>query len=246
MSNILMFVLGLVALVAVIALLWYLYQTVRVMWTYSSLLAIAAIIFSPLVHIAFYFIPKDGFDKYEKGLFKSYFTSVGALVTLGVVATVTIPTIEPQNTIVDETDTSQPWDWDIRAESQEEYSAQTEIDSNDDIANNESLHYEAIFQVHPDADQIVDSPEFALWLQEQTPEQYDITSKILKEGIASEVIYVLTNFKTDLASSMDNEYQARKNNAQALAQRQYQEKQNREIESSKSNNQRSYDQQRHQ
>lgn len=243
MSNILIFVLGLVALVAVIALLWYLYQTVRVMWTYSSLLAIAAIVFSPLIHIAFYFIPKDGFNKYEKGLFKSYFTSVGALIALGVIATVTIPTIEPQNTIVDEIDSSQPWEWDIRAESQEEILALNHID-NRDTDKTEALHYEAIFQVHPDADKIVDSPEFALWLQEQTPEQYDITSKILKEGIASEVIYVLTNFKSDLASSIDNDYQARESNAQALAQRQYQEKRNREIESSKSNNQRSYDQQR--
>ena len=167
---------------------------------------------------------------------------------MGIGASIALPNIESQyqtDIITDQIDSSQPWEWDIRAESQEEILALNHID-NRDTAKNEALHYEAIFQVHPDADQIVDSPEFTLWLQQQTPEQYDITSKILKEGIASEVIYVLTNFKKDLAISIDNDYQARKNNAQALAKRQDQEKRNREIESSKSNNQKSYDQQRQQ
>lgn len=247
MSNILIFGLGLFALVAVIASLWYLYKTVRVMWAYNSLLAIAAIIFSPLVHIAFYFMPKDGFDNYEKGIFKSYFTSIGVLIALGVVAAVTVPTAEPQNTIVDEANASQPWEWDIRAENQEEVLTQTEANSSDsDIAKAESLHYEAIFQVHPDADKVVDSPEFALWLQGQTAEEYEVTAKVLKEGIASEVIYVLSNFKTDLATYRANEYQVRQDNAKALAQRKYQEKQSRELESIKSSNQRSYDQQRQQ
>lgn len=71
--------------------LWYLIKTVRIMWTYNSLLAIAALVFSPFVHIFFYFMPKDKFDKREAGLFRKYFLSIGLLALLGVVAAVIIP-----------------------------------------------------------------------------------------------------------------------------------------------------------
>lgn len=239
MNNILVFGFGSVALIVFIIYLWYLFQTVRIIWSYNFLLAIGAVLLSPFVHIIFCFLPKDGFDKYERGLFKKYFISIGALIVLGIGASIAIPNIESQyqaDTITDEIDTSEPWEWDIRAESDEEGLGQNDA-NNDDTADVEALHYEAIFQVHPDADKIVDSPEFALWLQEQTPEQHEITSEILKEGIATEVIYVLTEFKTDLSRSIDNDYHARKYNAQVLAQRQYQEKQNREMESIKSSNQ---------
>lgn len=248
MSDILIFGFGSMALLVFLISLWYLFQTVRIIWSYNFLLAIGAIIFSPFVHIIFYLLPKDGFDKYEKGMFKKYFISIGAIIVLGIGASILIPNIESQyqaKIVADEIDSSQPWEWDIRAEDYEDSLAENNVE-NDDTAKVEALHYEAIFQVHPDADKIVDSPEFALWLQEQNPEQQEIVAKILKQGIATEVIYVLTDFKRDLARSIDNDYKARKYNAQTLAQRQYQEKQNREIESIKSSNQRSYEQRRQQ
>ncbi len=79
------------AVLILLAVLWYLIQTVRIMWTYNSLLAIAAVVFSPFVHIFFYFMPKDEFNKHESGLFKKYFICIGLFALLGIVATIVIP-----------------------------------------------------------------------------------------------------------------------------------------------------------
>lgn len=246
MDSIVVFTLGFGALIVIVISIWYLIQTVRVMWTYNSLLAIAAIFFSPLIHIAFYFMPKDGFDKYERGLFKKYFLSIGAIAVLGVVASIVIPAIEPQyqaDAINNDADSSQPWNWDIRAENQEEVLALAEANPDDKAAK---LHFEAIYQAHPDADSVMESPEFEAWLQGQPAGKQDDATRALREGTAAEVIYVFSNFKQDLENYRAYEYQARRENAQALAQTQYQERQNRELETIKSNNQRSADQQRKQ
>lgn len=79
------------AVLITLAVLWYLFQTVRIMWSYNSLLAIASVIFSPIVHIVFYFMPKDNFNKHEAGLFKKYFLSIGLVALLGIVAGIVIP-----------------------------------------------------------------------------------------------------------------------------------------------------------
>ena len=91
MEGIVVFVFIGLAVLSMLAVLWYLFQTVRIMWAYNSLLAIASVIFSPIVHIIFYFMPKDNFDKHEAGLFKKYFLSIGLVALLGVVAAVVIP-----------------------------------------------------------------------------------------------------------------------------------------------------------
>lgn len=240
MDNIIIFGLCFAALVVIVASFWYLFQTVRIMWSYSSLLAIAAVLFSPLVHIIFYFIPKDGFDQYERGLFKKYFLSIAALAILGVVVSIVIPSIIEQDQgseMTGEIDTSQPWEWDIRAENQEEVLALTNADSNNDKAA--ETHFEAIYQAHPDADKLMESPEFEGWLQRKPAGEQDDVSRILKEGTAPEVIYVFSTFKRDLESYRASEYRARQNNAQALAQMDYQEKQSRDLEAIKAHNQRS-------
>ena len=239
MDSVIIFGLCLAALVVIVASFWYLFQTVRIMWGYSSLLAIAAVLFSPLVHIVFYFIPKDGFDHYERSLFKKYFLSIAALAILGVVVSIVIPSIigqDQDSEMASEVDTSQPWDWDIRAENQEEVLALTNTDSNDDKAA--ELHFEAIYQAHPDADKVMESSEFEGWLQGKPAGEQDDVARILKEGTAAEVIYVFSTFKKDLESYRASEYQARKNNAQALAQMDYQEKQSRDLEAIKAHNQR--------
>lgn len=96
MDSMVVFAIGLAALIAFIAALWYLFQTVRVMWGYSSLLAVVSVFFSPLVHIGFYFFPKDDLDDSEKDLFKKYFLSIAAICVIGVVASSIIPTSQRQ------------------------------------------------------------------------------------------------------------------------------------------------------
>ena len=128
MGGILNFALVSVVLILFVTSLWYFFQTIRVMWRYNFLVAIIAIFFVPLVHIIFYFFPKNGFNSDERAPFKRYFLSIAAIVVLGISASVITPAFESQNlmhTIVDE-DTeiyvgskSEPWEWDIRAESLE-------------------------------------------------------------------------------------------------------------------------------
>ena len=99
MEGMVIFVFIGVAVLITLAVLWYLFQTVRIIWAYNSLLAIASVIFSPIVHIIFYFMPKDNFDKHEAGLFKRYFLSIGLIALLGVVAGIVIPATQTQNSI---------------------------------------------------------------------------------------------------------------------------------------------------
>lgn len=245
MSSIIIFGLSFAALVIIVVSFWYLFQTVRIMWGYSFLLAIAAVLFSPLVHIVFYFIPKDGFDQYERGLFKKYFLSIAALMILGIVVSIVIPSIigeDQTSEMTSEVDTSQPWEWDIRAENQEEVLALIDNDSNDDKAA--ELHFEAIYQVHPDADKVMESPEFEGWVQGKPEVEQDNIARILKEGTTAEVIYIFSTFKKDLKSYRAYEYQAKRDNAHAITQREYEEKQSRDLEAMKSNSQKYYEAQR--
>ena len=122
MDSIVIFAMGFAALIAFVALLWYLFQTVRIMWSYNSVLAIAAVLFSPLIHIVFYFFPKEDFDSNEKSLFKKYFLSIAAIAVIGILAAVIIPT------------------------TQQSQSNNTNIDETAEV------HFAAIFKAHPDAD----------------------------------------------------------------------------------------------
>lgn len=205
MIEVAIFLLGAVALVFVVLSLWYLYQTVRVIWQYSSLLAIAAIIFSPLVHIVFYFIPKDGFDSYERKVFKRYFMSIAGIFIVGVLAGIVIPLLEDdsKNVMAVDIDTILPWEWNIRTEDQEVASTTIEADADDKVAKQ---HFDAIYQAHPDANRMMESPEFEAWLQGQTVGKQDDIVRILREGTATEVIYVFNNFKQDLENYRADEY----------------------------------------
>lgn len=245
MDGIVVFAIGFVALIFFISSLWYLIQTVRIMWAYNTWLAIASIFFSPIIHIAFYLIPKTDFKKHEKALFRKYFVSLALVAVLGAFAAIAIPYFEQigSEAMVKKTDTSQPWDWDIRAEDQEDVqmSFAPEVDPNNE--ESAKLHFEAIYQAHPDADKIMESPEFKIWWQGKTSVEQDDISRILREGTASEVIYTFTVFKKDLQDYRDYEYQARRNNAQALAQKEYQEKRVRDLKANIINNQNSLERQ---
>lgn len=199
MSVLAMYILGAAMIVAGLSMLWYLFQTLRIMWGYSSLLAIAAVIFSPLIHIVFYFMPKDGLDKHERGIFKRYFLSIGVIAALGIVASIVIPAIEPQyqaDAMTDNSDSGQPWDRDIRAENQEIAPTEIEVNSTD-ITDAEAVHYDAIFQAHPDADSIVDSAKFKNWWQSKPDVERRDYERVLNEGNSSEVIHMLTLFKIE-------------------------------------------------
>lgn len=241
MEDIVIYTLGLASIIIAVVALWYLFQTVRIMWGYNSLVAIAAVLFSPFVHIVFYFVPKDGFTNYEKTTFKRYFLSIGAIVILGVLAAIVAPSINEDSSanFVGEMDASEPWEWDIRSENIE-----APINTDNDInAKAASLHHEAIYQSHPDADEVIESPEFAQWLQNKTDTERSNIDSVLKAGTAAEVIYFLSIFKKDLENYRASEYQSKRDNALTLAQRQYQEKQNRELENFKANSQRGAQQQ---
>lgn len=82
-----------------LAMLWYLIQTVRIIWTYNALLAFLSVIFSPIVHVVFYFMHKDDFDQHEAGLFKKYFISLGLIALLGIMAAVLIPATLTQDPV---------------------------------------------------------------------------------------------------------------------------------------------------
>lgn len=246
MEAVFIYILGFAGLVLTIAALWYLFQTVRIIWRYNSLMAIAAVVFGPFLHVVFYLIPKDELVRYEKAMFRRYFLSITAVAALGVFAAMTIPLFKGgnQNTMASEVSTSQPWDWDIRAENQEGVLALTNTESSD----NESaeLHFKAIYQAHPDADKIVDSSEFELWLQDKSLGEQNDVARILKEGTAVEVVYVFSAFKKDLKGFRDRVYQARLDKAKVLAQKGYQEKQNRELEAYKARTQRELSRQQEQ
>lgn len=185
MDSIVVFVIGFAALIVFIASLWYLFQTLRVIWSYSSLLAIAAVLFSPLVHIAFYFFPKDGFDKYEKSLFKRYFLSLAVIAVLGVFAAIAIPSLKS-------------------SQDEEMYYSDnlntTEYNTADDIAANEKaaeLHSNAIYQAHPDAEDIAESYAFEFWQQGKTEGEKNEIARVLREGTAPEVVYIISLFKKE-------------------------------------------------
>ncbi|PYE40977.1 tetratricopeptide repeat protein [Psychrobacter fozii] len=96
MATISIFILGVVAFLLFAAMLWYFFKTIGVIWRYNSLLAVTAVLFSPIVQVVFYFMPKDEFDKHEVELFKKYFLSIGLVSLLGVFAAVVIPDISSQ------------------------------------------------------------------------------------------------------------------------------------------------------
>lgn len=185
MNGYMISIMSLIALVSVVAMFWYLFQTLRIMWGYSALVAIAAVLFSPLVHIVFYLLPKDGFDKHERLLFKRYFLSLAAIVVLGVFAAVAIPSLKS-------------------SQDEEMYYSDnlntTEYNTADDIAANEKaaeLHSNTIYQAHPDAEDIAESYAFEFWQQGKTEGEKNEIARVLREGTAPEVVYIISLFKKE-------------------------------------------------
>lgn len=99
MDGFIIFLFAGAALLILLAMLWYLIQTVLIIWRYNSLLAISAVIFGPIIQIFFYFMPKDEFNKNEARVFKKYFLSIGLVALLGILAGVIIPATQAQKSI---------------------------------------------------------------------------------------------------------------------------------------------------
>ena len=169
MEAVVIYILGFTGIVIAVVALWYLFQTVRIMWGYNSIIAIAAVIFSPFVHIAFYFMPKDELSDQEKSAFKRYFMAIGAIVIIGIVAAIVIPA-----------------------------TTQTQLDQNDDYQSAEfEAHLSRIYEAHPDADDIVDSDKFKNWWQSKPDVERRDHERVLHEGNSSEVIHMLTLFEIE-------------------------------------------------
>ena len=169
MEAVVIYILGFASIVITVVALWYLFQTVRIMWGYNSIMAIAAVIFSPFVHIAFYFMPKDELSDQEKSAFKRYFMAIGAIVIIGIVAAIVIPA-----------------------------TTQTQLDQNDDYQSAEfEAHLSRIYEAHPDADDIVDSDKFKNWWQSKPDVERRDYERVLHEGNSSEVIHMLTLFEIE-------------------------------------------------
>lgn len=111
MEAVVIYTLGFASIVITMAALWYLFQTIKIMWGYNSLMAIAAVVFSPFVHIAFYFMPKDELGDLEKKAFKRYFIAIGAIAFIGIVASVVMPALLEKSRVVymPQDDTSDPY-----------------------------------------------------------------------------------------------------------------------------------------
>jgi len=175
MDGIIIFIMGLMAVAAFAAVFWYLFQTLRIIWSYNPLLAILAVILSPIVHVVFYLIPKDSFDDHEKSIFKKYFLSIFAVIALGIAAAVAIPAVkDSQNKDTLYSD---------------------EYDMDDERAA--ELHLDAIYQAHPDAADIVTSYGFEFWQQGKTEVEQNEIARVLREGTAPEVIYIISLFKKE-------------------------------------------------
>ncbi|WP_201576018.1 tetratricopeptide repeat protein [Psychrobacter sp. H8-1] len=99
MAEIVIFVLATAALILSIGILWYFIKTIRIIWRYNSLLAVAAVIFGPMIQIVFYLMPKDEFDRHEASLFKKYFLLIGLVALLGIIAAIVIPATQAQNSV---------------------------------------------------------------------------------------------------------------------------------------------------
>lgn len=169
MNGYIISIMSLIAVVSFVAMFWYLFQTLRIMWGYSALVAIASVLFNPLVHIVFYLLPKEEFDSQDKSLFNRYFLSIGAIVIVGIAAAITIPA-----------------------------NTQTQSDQNNDYQSIASeAHLSRIYEAHSDADDIVDSAKFKSWWQGKPEVERRDYERVLKEGNSSEVIHMLTLFEIE-------------------------------------------------
>lgn len=59
----------------------------------------------------------------------------------------------------------------------------------------EDAHYQAIYEVHPDADSIIESAEFGSWLKGQPSFTQQAISQVLNSGSSSEVVEVFSTYK---------------------------------------------------
>ena len=184
---------GIMILVCYVALFWYLYKTVRIIWEFSTLMAVAALFIPIIVHIVFYLLPKQGFGRYEAKLFKRYFLSFAAIGVLGILIAILIPLYKDIEATEEGT-----------AEVEAGYVADIDQSFYPSLVHEESqstdeevleIHLQTIYDAHPDAQALVNSRVFSIWIQSLKPSYNANFNRILAEGNAKEVIYMLNEFK---------------------------------------------------
>ena len=154
---------------------------------------IAGIFLAPLSQIIFHSSSVISISKTSKKNFKLYYLSIILVFLLGILAAVFIPAYYDTNTTIDQTTLS-----DNKYTEDIEQTSVVLVEPDNKQETEEELldaHLQEIHIAHPDADTLVSSNDFSYWLQGLKPSYNANYSRIISEGNAKEVIYMLDEFK---------------------------------------------------
>lgn len=195
MSNILLILLGLVTVPLYILLFWKFVQCIIIMGKRTVWWGIAGFLFSPIAHVIFHISNANSLSQKDKSTFKLYYFSLIMSAILGIALAIIIPAYQRANmTVEDNVITVED-----NSIANTEYSPLEPVHIQEHTEPTEDelseIHFQTIFNSHPDASTLVDSRDFSLWLQSLRPADNSNFNRILSEGNAQEVIYMLNEFK---------------------------------------------------
>jgi hypothetical protein len=165
--------------------------------------SIAGFLFSPIAHVIFHISNANSLSQKDKSTFKLYYFSLIMSAILGIALAIIIPAYQRANMTVEDNiitveDSSvanteySPLEPVHTQEYTQEYTQEHTEPTEDELSE---IHFQTIFNSHPDASTLVDSRDFSLWLQSLKPADNSNFNRILSEGNAQEVIYMLNEFK---------------------------------------------------
>lgn len=195
MSNILLILLGLVTVPLYILLFWKFVQCIIIMGKRTVWWGIAGFLFSPIAHVIFHISNANSLSQKDKSTFKLYYFSLIMSAILGIALAIIILAYQRANmTVEDNVITVED-----NSIANTEYSPLEPVHIQEHTEPTEDelseIHFQTIFNSHPDASTLVDSRDFSLWLQSLRPADNSNFNRILSEGNAQEVIYMLNEFK---------------------------------------------------
>ena len=195
MSNMLLILLGLVTVPLYILLVWKFVQCIIIMGKITVWWGIAGFLFSPIAHVIFHISNANSLSQKDKSTFKLYYFSLIMSAILGIALAIIIPAYQRANmTVEDNVITVED-----NSIANTEYSPLEPVHIQEHTEPTEDelseIHFQTIFNSHPDASTLVDSRDFSLWLQSLRPADNSNFNRILSEGNAQEVIYMLNEFK---------------------------------------------------
>lgn len=199
MSNMLLILLGSVTAVSsvlvTILFFWKFVQCIIIMGKKTVWWGIAGFLFSPIAHVIFHISNANSLSQKDKKAFKLYYFSLVMIAIFGIALAIIISAYQRENMTVE----------DNVITVEDSYIANTEYSPLEPVHTQEyteptedelsEIHFQTIFNSHPDASALVDSRDFSLWLQSLEPAYHSKFNRILAEGNAQEVIYMLNEFK---------------------------------------------------